>query len=217
MKSFLDNLEKYLKFYFIISIVALSALSLFLFKRLYKIETHLATLKNETLVKEVDVCGEGCNKQITSAVSDAIATVSGETKTIIQEKTITAPSTKSSTQTTYIPFSGPVTTTSSDWIDAPGTDVYIDLANDYGKGAYITWEGFLSIADGNGQAFARLYDATHSIAVDGSEISTTNASSTQVPSGKLNLWAGRNLYRVQLKSLNTFVVTFASGRIKISY
>jgi len=40
---------------------------------------------------------------------------------------------------------------------------------------------------------------------------------TQVISGGLSFWAGNNLYRVQLKSLNGFEVTFGSGRIKIIY
>lgn len=214
MKKFLDNFDKYLKFYFIISIVVLAGLVIFLFKRLYKIETYLATLKNETSIQKVDVCGEDCRKEVSDIVSKAISTVSGITKTIIQKETVAEPSSK---KTAYIPLSGPITTTATSWVDAAGTDVYIDLANDYGKGASVSWEGFLQITNGNGTAYARLYDATHGIAVNGSEISTQNGTSTQVASGSLSLWAGRNLYRVQLKSLNSFVVTFTSGRIKISY
>ena len=224
MKRFLDNLEKYLKFYFIISIVILSVSLLFLFDRVYKVESYLAGFsrevsddgKTQTLIQKVDICGEDCKKEVNDIVSKAISTVSGTTttKTIIQKETATETPSK---KTAYIPLSGPITTTSTGWVDAVGTDVYIDLANDYGKNTYVSWEGFLSIANGNGTAFARLYDATHGIAVNGSEISTTNGTSTQVTSGSLNLWAGRNLYRVQLKSLNSFVVTFTSGRIKINY
>ena len=207
-------MKKFLDYYFIASVVVLSVVLLFLFRRVYKIESFLATLKNETLIQKVDVCGEDCKSQINDIVSRAVSTISGTTKTIIQKETATEPPSK---KTAYIPLSGPITTTSTSWVDAAGTDVYIDLANDYGKGASVFWEAFLQIANGNGQAFARLYDATHGIAVNGSEISTTNGTSTQVSSGSLNLWAGRNLYRVQLKSLNSFVVTFASGRIKINY
>ena len=220
MKRFLDNLDIYLKFFFIISIIVLSVLLFFLFKKVYKIESYLAGVSQETkngetqtLIQKVDICNEDCKKEINDIVSKAISTVSGTTKTIVQSETA-APKEK---QTTYIPLSGPITTTSMNWVDATGTDVYIDLANDYGKGASVSWEGFLSIANGNGTAYARLYDAAHGIAVNGSEILATSATSTQVPSGSLSLWAGRNLYRVQLKSLNSFVATFASGRIKINY
>lgn len=222
MKRFLDNLEKYLKFYFIINIVVLSVSLLFLFDRVYKVESYLAGFsrqvsddgKTQTLVQKVDVCGEDCKKEVNDIVSKAVSTISGTTKTIIQKEPVTEASSK---KTAYIPLSGPITTTSTDWVDAAGTDVYIDLANDYSKNATASWEGFLSIANGNGTTFARLYDATHKIAVNGSEISATSGTSTQVTSGALSFWAGRNLYRVQLKSLNSFVATFASGRIKISY
>jgi len=207
-------MKKFLSYYFIASVVVLSVVLLFIFRRVYKIESFLATLKNETLIQQIDVCGDDCKSQINDIVSKAISTMSGTTKTIIQKEAATEPLSK---KTAYIPLSGPITTTSTDWVDAAGTDVYIDLASDYGKSTYVSWEGFLSIANGNGQALARLYDATHGIAVNGSEISTTSGTSTQLTSGSLSLWAGRNLYRVQLKSLNSFVATFASGRIKINY
>ena len=222
MKRFLGNLEKYLKYYFIISIVILSAAFLFILSRVYKVESYLAGFsrevsndgKTETLIQRVDVCGEDCRKEINEIVSTAISTVSGTAKT---PKPVAAPTVSPQKQTTYIPISGPITTTSTSWVDAPGTDVYIDLVNDYGKDTWVTWQAFLSIANGNGTAYARLFDVTHGTAVDGSEISVTSGASTEATSGRLNLWAGRNLYRVQLKSLNSFVVTFASGRIKINY
>ena len=207
-------MKKFLDYYFIASVVVFSVVLLFLFRRVYKIESFLATLKNETLIQKVDVCGEDCKSQINDIVSRAVSTISGTTKTIIQKEPAAETVSK---KTAYIPLSGPITTTSTSWVDAAGTDVYIDLANDYGKSTYVSWEGFLSIANGNGTAYARLYDATHGIGVNGSEISVTSGTSTQVASGSLSLWAGRNLYRVQLKSLNSFVATFTSGRIKINY
>ena len=213
MQKFLKSLDVYLKFFLIISIVVLAGLLAFLFKRLYKVESYLATLKNETLVQEIDICGEDCKKEVNDIVSKAISTVSGTTKTIVQPGAV-VPKEK---QTSYIPLSGPITTTSMSWTDAAGTDVYIDLTNDYGKNTWVSWEAFLKIADGNGQAFARLYDVTHNIAVNGSEVSVTLGTSTQVISGELKFWAGRNLYRVQLKSLNSFVATFGGGRVKINY
>ena len=79
-------------------------------------------------------------------------------------------------------------------------------------------EASLKVAHANGTAFARLFDVTHGIGVSGSEISTTNNAVPKLAtSGNLNLWAGRNLYRVQIKSLNSFEITFSEGRIKIGY
>ncbi|MEK7061134.1 MAG: hypothetical protein AAB954_00550 [Patescibacteria group bacterium] len=207
-------MKRFLSYYFLGSVVILSVVLLFLFRRVYKIESFLATLKNETLIQQIDTCGEECKREVNDIVSKAISTVSGTTKTTIQKVVATETPSK---KTAYIPLSGPITTTSMAWIDAVGTDTYIDLVNDYGKNTWVSWEANLKIADGNGQAFARLYDATNKIAVNGSEVSVTSGTSIQVISGQLNLWAGRNLYRVQLKSLNSFVATFVSGRIKINY
>lgn len=120
-------------------------------------------------------------------------------------------------ETTYLPITGLITTTSTDWYDAPGTEFYLNTA-DYGTKPYLTWEASLKVAHGNGTAFARLYDVTHGIAVNGSEVLVANKTDlTQSYSGSLNFWANNNLYRVQLKSLNSFEVTFGGGRIKIIY
>ena len=103
-------------------------------------------------------------------------------------------------------------------MDIEAAEVYIDLENDYGKDAKVSWEASLKVAHSNGQAFARLYDDTNKIVVLESEISTTNnADFEQTSSSNLSFWKGRNLYKVQIKSLNSFEVTYSGGRIKISY
>lgn len=220
MQRIFDNFDKYLKVYFLAGIILLSLSLILTYQKIRRIENLLATVTTTQVspesgkkeIQKIDICGEDCQKQISEEVAKAVATISGtKTKEIVKE----VPTTQN--KTSYISLTGPITTTSLDWIDAVGTDVYIDLANDYGSNTYVTWEAFLKIAYGNGTAYARLFDVTHGIAVNGSEISTTMASSTQVSSGKLSIWAGRNLYRVQLKSLNSFEVTFGSGRIKITY
>lgn len=161
----------------------------------------------------IDGCGEVCKNEIDKKVAEAIATISALPK--IAPKT-SASNTK--TQTVYVPLDGPVSTTSTAWVDVPGVEVSIDRVNDYGSGAKVSWEASLKVAYGNGQAFARLLDVTHGTSVDGSEISTTsNAVATNISSGNITLWSGRNLYRLQLKSLTGYEVTFSSGRIKITY
>lgn len=214
-------MKKFLEIFGVLAIVAAIG---FLGWRVYLIESRLAGMpgvsaitpssgEKQITTQNIDTCGEECKKVIEDVVSKAISTISATAQTPVQSG---APTPKER-QTTYIPLAGPITTTSMDWVDAAGTDVYIDLVNDYGKNTWVSWEAFLKIADGNGQAFARLYDATHGIAVNGSEVSVTKGVSTQVISGELKFWAGRNLYRVQLKSLNSFVATLESGRIKINY
>jgi hypothetical protein len=218
MGKIFENFDKYLKIYFLVSIFLLSLSLILTYQKIRNIESLLATVTTtqsssvpgEKEIQRIDICGEDCQKQISEEVSAAIATISG-----IKETVKEIPKTQG--KTSYIPLTGPINTTSLNWIDAVGTDAYIDLASDYNNDAYVTWEAFLQVAHGNGTAYARLYDVTHGIAVDGSEISTSTSSATQISSGKMSLWSGKNLYRVQLKSLNSFEVTFGSGRIKIVY
>lgn len=220
----MQNLNKVYLFIIVLIILFLSGFGYLFYKVLVldrvvtsfsgqKIVTSEAEDSKVTPISEVS-CSKECQKLIEDKISQAISTISA-TNTSTPKSTVIS---KTESKTAYIPLAGPITSTSTGWVDVVGTDVYIDLLNDYGKSTYVSWEAFLKVANGNGQAFARLYDATHGIGVDGSEISVTNvASSTQVSSGKLSLWAGRNLYRVQIKSLNSFEVTFGSGRIKITY
>lgn len=119
--------------------------------------------------------------------------------------------------TSYIPLGGTFSTTSTDWVDVPNNQITFDLVKDYGSGAKASWEAFLKVDNGNGQAYVRLFDVTHGIAVDGGELSVTNAGAfTNTGSGNLSFWAGRNLYRVQMKSLNGFTVYLDSARIRIN-
>jgi len=167
----------------------------------------------ENNTEYVDKCGEDCKKQIEEIVSKSVTPTE-----VVKTVTITPAPVKDRSQTAYIPLVGPVSSTSADWYDVPGTEFYLDYNTDYGKNAYANWQAFLKIANGNGTAFARIYDITNKIAVNGSEVQVANASDlTQVISGQLNFWSGNNQYQVQIKSLNTFEVTFGSGRIKIIY
>jgi hypothetical protein len=132
--------------------------------------------------------------------------------------TTTTIKTTSSPRTSYIPMGSTTTTTATDWVDVPDSATYIDLKNDFGANAYVTFEANLKVANANGQAYVRLYDATNNISVNDSELSTVNNDNfQQVVSSKLNLWNGKNLYKVQIKSLNGLEITYSGGKIKITY
>ena len=115
-----------------------------------------------------------------------------------------------------MPLTGGFSTKSLDWVDVSGTDFYLDLVTDYGESAVVSWDAFIYEEHGNGLAEARIYDATHGIVVQNSEISTNNPASTLVTSANLAIWRGKNLYRVQIRSQKGFYVFFDSGRLKIS-
>lgn len=160
-------------------------------------------------------CGEDCRKEIEKAVSEAIAAIPVTSERVVEKQTVV---TEQQGGTTYIPLGTTGSTTTTDWADIVDSAVYVDVENDYGAGAKVSWEAFLKVAHGNGKVFARLYDDTNKIAVDFSELSTeNNATFEQVGSPNLPMWRGRNLYKVQIKSLNSFEVTYSGGKLKVDY
>lgn len=165
-------------------------------------------------------CDEECQKLIKSEVSKAVASASASTK--VDAVTTSVPKVATTTiqkpQVSYVPFGSDASTTSISWVDAPANEVSFDLASDYSTGAKASWEASLRVDNANGAAFARIFDVTHGIAVDGSEILVTNKSDFQrISSGNINLWNGRNVYRIQVKSLNSSQIFYSGGKIRISY
>ncbi|MBU3957176.1 hypothetical protein KKI19_02820 [Patescibacteria group bacterium] len=167
-----------------------------------------------TITSETDTCGPVCQETINQKVAEAIASIP-ETETV-KETTVVQKTTETVSQPTviYIPLGGGGSTTSLDWADVGNAEVYLDIS-DYPNLDRAYFEGFIRVKHGNGRAFARLYDVTHSIGVQGGEIYTNNESFTLVESGSLSFWQGKNLYRVQVKSLNGYEAFYDSGRIKL--
>ena len=198
-----------------ISVLGLSVYRLSATKKeaLQKGEGFTSNFKPEqTTVENPNTCDLVCEENIDEAISEAIATLSATKQEVVKYVQDT------SVKTTYIPMGSSTIVTSTDWVDVPDSGVYIDLEKDYGKSAKVSWEASLKVAHGNGKAFARLYDDTNKIAVDYSEITTeNNVNFKQLSSGNLPFWRGRNLYKVQLKSLNSFEITYGGGKIKVSY
>lgn len=189
-------------------------------KKSSSLETN--TTSSNIYTSQQTNCDENCKAQIAQEL-EAKLTKENPTSSLTPTPTSaskTMPQTYSTPvpgkTTTYIPFTSSLSTTSTDWVDVSGDEAYVDLKNNYSASAYVTFEASMR-ANGGGEVFARLFDSTHGIAVSGSEISTSSTSSTLVSSGQLNLWSGNNLYKVQIKSLNSFNVTFDSGRIKLVY
>lgn len=216
------------QFFLLLSLIIVLSLSLagiflYLQTRIDKLETSVNLLSsphNPELVGDdskietpSDNCGEICKKTIEDLVSKAISTVSSKTRVV--EKVASLPKTSG---TSYIPMGSTYTTTSTAWYTLDDTSVYIDLINDYGSSATVSWEASLKVAHGNGQAYVRLWDDTNKIAVNGSELTTiNNRDYVLVSTGELPFWKGRNLYKVQIKSLNSFEVSLTGGKIKVSY
>jgi hypothetical protein len=176
--------------------------------------TTSPTLSEEKITN--DNCGSICQKTIDQRLAQLSATLSAkQTATPIKTiEKVTTNQPSSLPQTIYIPLGGGGTTTSRDWADVGNAAIYFDL-KDYSNFSEAHFEVFIKVLNGNGKVFARLYDATNSIGVQGSDVEANGENFTLVSSDKLNFWQGKNLYRIQIKSLNGYQAAVDSGRIKL--
>jgi hypothetical protein len=163
-----------------------------------------------------DTCGPDCQKyidgQIASLAAEQAVAPQPTSKPVIITKTI--PKVKTRT-VNYVTIPGTGSTTFNDWQDLSGTEFYFDT-NDYPGLLEIYFEANMKLFNGNGLAYVRLFDANHSIGVQGSEISTNGQDDTVITSGQVTFWSGKNLIRVQAKSLTADTAIFNYGRLKIT-
>jgi len=170
--------------------------------------------KEDVVTSDEDSKNEDFIQECEKLIDERLAAIPSP---IAVEKTTPKPQI-SLKNTVYLPIDGPFGSTSTDWYDLSGTEFYLDFERDYGENAYATWDVQLKVDHGNGATYARLYDVTNKVAVNGSEVSILgNRDYTEVNSGQLFFWRGRNQYRVQIKSLNGYEAGFGSARIKIRY
>jgi hypothetical protein len=161
-----------------------------------------------------DTCRTACQTYVNNAIAKLnLATPLASGKPSATTKPSPIPNTM---QTTYVPLSGG-STQNTDWTTIPSSQFSFNIT-DYGTKANAIWDANLHVDNANGTTFARIYDTTHNIAVNGSEINISNTNtSTDVVSGSLQFWQGNNTYVVQIKSLNSSTAFIDSGRIKITY
>jgi len=114
----------------------------------------------------------------------------------------------------YVTIPGTGSTGATAWTDLSGTDFYFDTA-EYPGLVEIYFEATVKLVNGNGTAFVRLLDVTHGIGVTGSDVSSQSQQNTVAVSGKVSFWRGRNLIRVQARSLTADTTVFSSGRLKV--
>jgi hypothetical protein len=176
-------------------------------------------LSLEESVSYVDQCGVECKQYITeqlaarslSATALPKPTPTPSSVPQVVYKTVAAPKTRS---VTYLPITGSGSVSNNDWTGIGGTDFYFN-PTDYPGLVEVYFEATIKLFNGNGIAYVRLYDMTHGIGVQGSKIQTASQNSSLVTSGKTSFWSGKNLIRVQAKSLTADTAVFESGRLRI--
>jgi hypothetical protein len=124
-----------------------------------------------------------------------------------------APKTKTRT-VQYVAIPGSGSTQNNTWTNISGTDFYFNPA-DYPGLLEIYFEANIKLFNGNGMAYVQLFNATSGVGVQGSDIQINSQADTLVTSGKVTFWAGKNLIRVQAKSLTADTAVYNSGRLRI--
>jgi hypothetical protein len=114
----------------------------------------------------------------------------------------------------YVTIPGSGSSQNNNWTDLPGTDFYFDTG-DYPGLSEVYFEANMKLFNGNGTAYVRLFDTNHGIGVQGSEIGSNKQADTLIDSGKVTFWAGKNLIRVQAKTLTADTTIYNYGRLRI--
>ena len=115
----------------------------------------------------------------------------------------------------YLNFPGARGTNSTTWWEVPDMEVVLNIANYPNYVA--TWEALLRVKNGEGKAYARIFDTAAGIPLEGSEIETGSDKLLRVFSGPLTFWPAERTYKIQIKSLYGTEAVIEEAKIKISW
>ncbi len=107
-------------------------------------------------------------------------------------------------------------TSETGWTVLPGSEITFNKAN-YSGAKKMYFQASLSSDASDRTVYARLYDKTHGIGVQGSEISTKSTTAVLIQSDALNFYSGNLSLQVQIKSLNGNVASILNPRIRVVY
>ena len=115
-----------------------------------------------------------------------------------------------------IPISASGTTTSTEWTDVAGSEISFNKIN-YKGFKKLYFQANLGSDAGDRKAFARLYDATNGVGIQGSDVFSSSTTLAFVQSGEINPFGGELKVRVQIKGLNGNLVSISNPRIVVKY
>jgi hypothetical protein len=116
----------------------------------------------------------------------------------------------------FIPLGNGASSSSTDWATSDALQVTIDPSQ-YSGYISMQLEMGLAVYQGNGQAYARLLDATDGISIGGSDISSTSQDYTWQTSNTFRLPSGSKVYKLQLKSITGYTASEQNARIKVNF
>lgn len=175
------------------------------------------TAKNGTfpVVPTLQTCPSSCIEKIDAVAASIPQVVVSVTSTPTSSPTpiqqTTAPS---GVKEFFVPL-GSGSSTSDDWTDVSGIQVYVD-SSQYGKIKSVVFEASLYTPTGNQTASARLYNATDNHPVWFSDVSLDGGTPKLLISAPVALGSGNKLYKVQMKTQLKFKTNLEQSRIHIT-
>lgn len=128
--------------------------------------------------------------------------------------TSTTTSTKSPV---YIPLGWSGSSQATDWTSITTQTIVIDPA-DYAGYTSMQFEANIQIYQGNGMAYARVYDKEDGLAATNSQVSTTSQDYMWVTSATFQLPStSKKTYLLQLKSTSSYAANIQNARIKVNF
>lgn len=175
--------------------------------------------KSEELNKSIDPTNRSLEDRI--KLLEASLTVLERRQDIVEKSTgvSTGSTTTSSTGAlppSYIPLGSGGSTSATDWTSVDNLDVSINPA-DYPGYKSMQLEVSLRTFQGNGQAYARLYNNDDGLAIPTSEVSTTSENYNWQNSATFTLSSGKKTYKIQLKTLTGYEASVQSARIRVNF
>lgn len=150
---------------------------------------------------------------------EASLTVTERRLDIVEKSTGVSTGTSVSSSTlppSYIPLGSGGSSSTTDWTSVDTLDVSIDPA-DYSGYKSMQLEVSLRTYQGNGRAYARLYNKDDGLAIETSEVSTTSENYNWQNSTAFKLNSGKKTYKIQLKSLTGYEASVQSARIRVNF
>jgi len=155
-------------------------------------------------IKKGDTCPSACLQLISQATHSSFL-VSQPSPTLKPQGSIV--------KEIYVPL-GSGSTDSTDWVELPGVESFIDTTK-YPSIQSVIFEALLRIPTGNGRVYAKLYNITDKHDAWNSEVYLEGREARRVEANNVVLAPGNKLYRVMLKSTMGCQAFLDFARVKI--
>lgn len=152
-----------------------------------------------------------------NTLEQTVATLQNRVATLESSgQTATQTTTTSSKVPVYIPLGSGGSASGLDWTTQDSLAITLDPGS-YSGYTSMQLEVSLSVYQGNGTAYTRLYNSDDGTGVTNSDVSTTSQSYNWVTSNGFSLPSGSKTYKIQLKTSTGYAAQVQDARIKVNF